>query len=96
MTIDSGTHVKLGPDVVCREVGDSFALLDTASGVYYSVDGAADTCMRMMGEGATIADVAAAVAAEYQVEESEALADIIELAQALRQEGLVETSAPGS
>ena len=89
MNLSAQTTPRLSPQVVSHTIEDTVALLDTNSGVYYTVDGPGIILVEMCDGEATLEQVAQQVCEEYEVGEDEALADLIELTEALAEEGLV-------
>ena len=68
-------------------------LLDLKSGVYYSLNEAGTVVWNLFAEGATEAELAGALAAEYEVPAEEALRDVRELLKDLCDEGLIVEEA---
>lgn len=94
MDLSAGTRVKSASHVVTRVVDDTLALLDVNSGAYFAVNEVGVLFMQMSEDGATFGEIAERVASEYEVTKEEALNDLIELANDLIREGLVEVCAP--
>jgi hypothetical protein len=94
MDVSAETRVRPAPHVVTRVVEDTLALLDVNSGAYFSVNEIGVLLMEMSAAGAALGEVAERVASEYEVTKAEALNDLIELAEDLIREGLVEVRAP--
>jgi hypothetical protein len=93
MDLSAETRVKPASHVVTRVVDDTLALLDVNSGAYFSVNEVGVLFMEMLEAGATFGEIAERVASEYEVTEEEALQDLIELAEDLIREGLIEVRA---
>lgn len=89
MPVNADTRLRLAPHAVSHTLEDTLALLDVNTGVYYTVDGAGIALVEACGTGTTLQQVARQVCREYEVEEEEVLADLIELAHDLLAEGLV-------
>jgi len=75
---------------VAAEVIDGEAILiNLTSGAYYSLDNAGSLAWELITAGHTLAEVAAAVAARYDVQAAQAEADVARLADELARENLV-------
>jgi hypothetical protein len=83
------THLSVPPQVMSRLVGDETVLLDLASGIYFGLDGVGKRIWESVGEGLSLGETAAAIAAEFEVDESQAQADLIEFATDLVERGLL-------
>ena len=89
MRVSADAKLRLVPHAVSHTLEDTLALLNINTGVYYTVDGAGIALVEACGAGATLRQIAQQVCEEYEVEEDEVLADLIELAEDLLAEGLV-------
>ena len=89
MPINANSTLRLAPQTVSHTLEDTVALLNVNSGLYYTLDGAGIALIEASGNGATLQQVAQQICREYEVDEAEALADMIELADELLAEGLV-------
>ena len=89
MPITADTRLRLAEQVVAHALEDTLALLDVNTGVYYTIDGVGVLLGDMFGTGITLREVAQRISAEYEVEEEEVVADLVELAEDLLAEGLV-------
>ena len=86
------TRVAIPPQVMSRLVGDETVLLDLASGMYFGLDGVGRRIWECLAEGKSLGETAAVIAAEYEVDETRAQADLVAFASDLVQRGLLETS----
>ena len=84
------SRLRLSPHTVTHTLDDAVALLDVNAGAYYTIDEPGIVLVEMCREGATLGKVAERLAREYEVEEEEALGDMIELAEELLEAGLCE------
>jgi len=89
MSVSAATKLRLAPQAVSHTLEDTLALLNVNTGLYYTLDGAGIALIESCGTGATLRQVAQQICREYEVDEEEALADTIELAEGLLAEGLV-------
>lgn len=83
------THLSIPPQVMSRLVGDETVLLDLASGMYFGVDGVGQRIWESVAEGRSLAQAAAVIAAEYDVDEARAQQDVLEFATDLVSRGLL-------
>jgi len=83
------TQLSIPPQVISRLVGDETVLLDIASGIYFGLDGVGKRIWESVAEGQSLGQTAAVVAAEYEVDETQAQADVIEFADELVGRGLL-------
>ena len=84
------TQLSIPPQVMSRLVGDETVLLDLASGMYFGLDGVGKRIWESVAEGHSLGQTAAVIAAEYEVEEAKAQADVIEFASDLVERGLLK------
>ena len=94
MALSAETRVSFAPHVVTRVMDDTLAILDVNSGAYFAIDDLGTVFMEMAKAGATLGGIAERVASEYEVTEEQVLEDLIELAEDLIREGLVEIGGP--
>ena len=84
------TQLSIPPQVMSRLVGDETVLLDLASGMYFGLDGVGKRIWESVAEGHSLGQTAAVIAAEYEVEEAKAQADVIEFTSDLVERGLLK------
>ena len=87
MQLDAKLSVP--PQVMSRMVGDETVLLDLASGVYFGVDGVAKRIWESIADGRNLGEAAAVIVSEYDVDEAQAQADVLEFASELVERGLL-------
>ena len=90
MSTSPTTRVRFCPHVVSKIVDDTLALLEVNTGEYFSVGEVGVIFAEMSAQGACLQEIAARVAAEYEVSPEQALQDLVELVDSLEQAGLVE------
>ena len=83
------TKLSIPPQVMSRQVGDETVLLDLASGVYFGVDGVARRIWECIADGKSLAEAAAAITEEFEVDEVTAQADVIAFSSELVERGLL-------
>ncbi len=81
--------LSIPPQVMSRLVGDETVLLDLSSGVYFGLDGVGKRIWESVTEGLNLRETAAAIASEFEVEETQAQADLIAFATDLVERGLL-------
>ena len=72
-----------------RLVDDETVLLDLASGMYFGLDGVGKRIWESISEGNSLSETAIRIASEYEVDEAQALADVIEFTRDLVERGLL-------
>ena len=87
--MDLDTQLKIPPQVMSRLVGDETVLLDLSSGIYFGVDGVAKRIWKSISDGQNLGQAAAAIVSEYDVDETQAQADVLEFASDLLERGLL-------
>jgi hypothetical protein len=83
------THLSVPPQVMSRLVGDETVLLDLASGIYFGLDDVGKRIWESVGEGLSLGETAAAIASEFEVEETQAQTDLLEFTTDLVERGLL-------
>jgi hypothetical protein len=83
------TRLSIPPQVMSRLVGDETVLLDLASGHYFGVDGVGKLIWESVSDGKTLAETVDAIVAEFDVEKSQAEADVSAFASQLVERGLL-------
>ncbi len=81
--------LSIPPQVMSRLVGDETVLLDLSSGIYFGLDGVGKRIWESVADGLSLGETAAAIAAEFEVEETQAQADLIAFATDLVERGLL-------
>lgn len=81
--------LSIPPQVMSRLVGDETVILDLASGVYFGLDGVGKRIWESVAEGHSLGETATIVAAEFEVDEEQARADLITFAGDLVERGLL-------
>ena len=87
--MDLDTQLTIPPQVMSRLVGDETVLLDLASGIYFGVDGVAKRIWESISEGQSLKQAAAVVVSEFEVDEAQAQADVLDFASDLVERGLL-------
>ncbi len=83
------TQLSIPPQVMSRLVGDETVLLNLSSGIYFGVDGVGQRIWESVAEGHSLGQAAATIAAEFEVDEERAQADVVEFANDLVERGLL-------
>ncbi len=92
--ITPATVVAAARDQVSARVEGEFVILNLADEVYYGLDGVGARVWELLSEPRAVSDVAAAIAAEYEVDEDTARRDLLALLDELAGRGLVEVRDP--
>ncbi len=83
------TKLSIPPQVMSRPVGDETVLLNLESGIYFGLDNVGERIWQAVAEGQTLGKIAAVIATEYDVDEAQAQADVIEFTSDLVERGLL-------
>ena len=83
------TKLSVPPQVMSRLVGDETVLLDLASGVYFGLDGVGKRIWESVSEGSSLGEAVSVIVSEYDVDEAQAKADVLEFAGNLVERGLL-------
>ena len=83
------TKLSIPPQVMSRLVDDETVLLDLESGMYFGLDGVGQRIWESVKEGKNLGEIAAMVAAEYDVDAKRAFDDLVEFAGDLVERGLL-------
>jgi coenzyme PQQ synthesis protein D (PqqD) len=75
--------------VIAHDLGEELVLLDTRDEQYYSLDEVGAFIWQLMDGQRSIADLAAAVAAEYEAPKPTIQQDTLEIVEHLATEGLI-------
>lgn len=90
ITLESGFEIPV--QVMSRLVGDETVLMDLSTGIYFGLGGVGKRIWETIAEGQNLAAVAAVIAAEYEVDEARAQADVIEFVSDLVERSLLKTN----
>jgi len=83
------TRLSIPPQVMSRLVGDETVLLDLASGIYFGLDGVGKQIWESVADGCSIGEIASVIVAEYDIDEAQAQADVIQFASELLDRSLL-------
>ena len=72
-----------------RVVGEESVLLDLESGMYFGLDGVGQRVWELIGEDLALREIVAVIVSEYEIEHSEAQADVIAFVHDLVERGLL-------
>ena len=89
--MDLDTRLAVPPQVMSRLVGEETVLLDLASGMYFGLDGVGKRIWESVNAGHSLGEIAALIAAEYEVDAAQAQADVLAFAGELVSRGLLAT-----
>ena len=88
-SMDLDTRLSIPPQVMSRLVGDETVLLDLESGMYFGLDHVGQLIWESVSNGDSLADTVNAIVAEYEVDQAQAEADVVEFASTLIERGLL-------
>jgi hypothetical protein len=89
-SLSSQSIVKRAPNHVATDMAGETVVLDMKSGMYYGMDGVAGSIWAFVDQPRTIADIQAAVVAEYDIDAESCERDVATFVESLRSAGLVE------
>ncbi len=87
--MDLETRLTVPPQVMSRLVGEETVLLDLSSGVYFGLDGVGKRIWESVSDNKSLSEAAAIIISEFEVEEAQAQADVLEFAGDLVERGLL-------
>jgi Coenzyme PQQ synthesis protein D (PqqD) len=94
----TNTHTQ-GPlrqnleEIAAETIGGEAVIINLATGTYFSLEAVGAEVWTLFGAGGTVADVAAAVAARYDVPREQAATDVARFAAALVDERLLVSAS---
>lgn len=88
--LDAATRVARCQDVIAERLLDETVILDPDSGRYARLNPSGRWIWERLARPESVGALAEAMAAEFGIPESRALADVLEFVRALRDRGLVE------
>jgi PqqD family protein of HPr-rel-A system len=91
--VTRGTRFKASSEVLSTSLGDEVVLLDPASGEYFGLEGVGAHVWTLLEPSATLADLIAAITAEYEIDSETCEHDLRELLERLLDLGLVRVVA---
>ena len=83
------TRLSIPPQVMSRLVGSDTVLLDLASWHYFGVEGVGKLIWESVSDVKTLAETVDAIVDEFDVEKSQAVADVSAFASQLVERGLL-------
>ena len=90
MSLADGARITIPDTVVHQQLGDEIVMLHLASGQYYGLDDVGSRLWVLLREHRSVGPVVAAMAAEYDVDESILRADVSRIVDELADAGLIQ------
>lgn len=90
----SGCYRSSGDRLASTVIDGDAVLVNLATGVYYSLDGAAGTVWQMIENGRTVGEIAERLAALYDTTRARALSDVESLVLRLLEQDLIVEATP--
>lgn len=84
------TRLKVSPDVVSADVDGELVLMDSKSGVYFSLNAVGARLWVLAGGGSPLGAIADSLLTEYEVEPTVLWRDLAKVIEDLRQNSLIE------
>lgn len=94
--ISLASHVRVGDEVLFRDLGEDMVLLDLRSGVYFSLNAVGARIWHILQEQGPLQGVLDSLVGEYDVSEGQCATDLCDLIALMRDKGLVEVSDPAA
>ncbi len=91
MTVDAHIRLRHTANATYQSVEGEAILIHLQTGTYYSLNDVGTTFWELLDGARTLGDCAAKIAAEYDAPVDVITGDLLELAEDLMKEGLVET-----
>jgi len=91
MTLDAETCLRHSANATYQTIEGEAVLIHMQTGNYYSLNDVGTTFWELLNGARTLGDCAAKIAAEYDAPVDVITGDLLELAEDLMKEGLVET-----
>jgi hypothetical protein len=82
--------VRASPNQVSSDLGEEAVILDLKKSVYHGLDATGARIWRLIQQGTSIERIRDALLEEYEVEQQRCQQDVLELVNALAENGLVE------
>jgi len=92
MKLADEQRITIVDDVLSRDLDGEAVLLDLGSGTYFGLNEVGTEIWQLIGSGATVAEVRAALLERFEVDEATARRDLDALVGELLERGLVEVS----
>lgn len=89
--MDPTTRIKRSDNVTFQKVAEEAILIHMDTGTYFSLNNIGTEFWEMFDGERTVGELAAEVAVKYDVDPQMVTDDLIELAQKLQEDGLIET-----
>ncbi len=88
--IDPASRFRRTDHQVSCQIDDEIAILDMEKSLYFRLEGAAVQVWEALEQPSTVAELRDAIVARFDVSDAQCEADIIDLLDRLRAQGLVE------
>ncbi len=82
-------RVMVPDHVMARQLGEECVMLDLNNGTYYGLDAVGARVWQLLGEGRSVAEACATLAAEYEAPRETVEADVARLVEELAANGLL-------
>lgn len=89
------SRVRASDDVVFQDLQGEGVLLNLKTGVYFGLDHVGTRVWQLLEKHETLSEIAAAIVAEYDVDEARCADDLLALIAEMEERGLVHRLIPG-
>lgn len=89
-TVSLSSRATIRAHVLFRDLHGELVVLEPRRGVYFGLDAIGTRIWHLLQEPRPLTDVVVALVTEYEVDEAEAAADVLDLVRQLQEQGLVD------
>lgn len=90
--ITLASQVRIGEDVVFRDLGGEAVLLHLRTGVYFGLDPIGTMIWNLLEARRTLQEILDVLTGEYEVTEGQCRRDLVKFVGQLRERGLIEVA----
>jgi hypothetical protein len=88
--VSLSSRATIPAHVLFRDLQGELVVLEPRRGVYFGLDAIGTRIWHLLQEPRALTDVVATLVTEYEVDEAEAAADVLDLVRQLQEQGLVD------
>lgn len=93
-TLTPQTRVRQHPDQIAAEADGEVLMMNVESGHYYGLNAVASFIWQQLEKPLTIAELCAAIQAEFEIDEERCLADTLAFVNDMLEDGLARIDTP--
>jgi hypothetical protein len=88
--VSLSSRATIHAHVLFRDLQGELVVLEPRRGVYFGLDAIGTRIWHLLQEPRPLTDVVVALVTEYEVDEAQAAADVLDLVRQLQEQGLVD------